>query len=259
MAGWKLRKDKTQSETDDTAALEAISPATETAPSPAGAATYVLPTAEDDAEPASRWEMPEEDWQAPAEAILLSPVEDEPETEAEVAYPQPKFFDLSGEPLSGPDLTVPDDTVETDEALHFAEDDEVKAEEDPLVLVDYSAPAPVAAPPPISMEPMPVVSSPAPSEPAPVPTPAEMDGITSTLRMDRSELAAALPSPPVPGAVPSVAPFVLDLPPAAPTSEEAHRLVMRVGRLSAAFELAKAVSTIGRPDSALHYYLVQCY
>ena len=72
--------------------------------------------------------------------------------------------------------------------------------------------------------------------------------------MDRSELAAALPILPALGAVPPVAPFVLDLPPAAPPVEAAHRLVMRVGRLSAAFELAKAVTTIGRPDSALHYY-----
>ena len=247
MAGWKLRKDKTQSETADAEAPGESSH---------GAEIYAAPT-EEDAEPASRWEMPEEDWRAPAAAIALAPAEDEPETEAEAAYPQPKYFDLSGEPLASPNLETAAPEIEVDEPLHFAEEEEVRGEEDPLVLVDYSEPAPLPAPPavpaPLAFEPAPLAFEPAPLT-ATLETGREMDGITSTLRMERSELAAALPTPPAFGAVPPVAPFVLDLPPAAPPAEAAHRLVMRVGRLSAAFELAKAVTTIGRPDSALHFY-----
>ncbi len=246
MAGWKLRKDKTQSETADAAAMEAVSPTTEPSPSIPGAEIYVLPVVEDDAEPASRWEMPEEKWQNSSEATVLAPVEDEPTTEHEVASPQPKFFDLSGEPLLEPDLEMPGHTMEAGEPLRFEEEEEVEEgekvkDEDPLVLMDYSKPPP--APIPLTFEAAPAFEA--------IP---EVDRITPTLRMDRSELADAIPTPPVLEGVPLVAPFVLDFPPAAPPVEATHRLVMRLGRLSAAFELAKAVSTIGRPDSALHYY-----
>lgn len=52
---------------------------------------------------------------------------------------------------------------------------------------------------------------------------------------------------------PTVAPFVLDTPtPAAPLV--APQIVVHIGRMSAPFALTKDVTTIGRPDSALHYY-----
>ena len=53
---------------------------------------------------------------------------------------------------------------------------------------------------------------------------------------------------------PAVAPFVLDTPapPAAPPA--APQIVVHIGRMSAPFDLIKDVTTIGRPDSALHYY-----
>lgn len=55
--------------------------------------------------------------------------------------------------------------------------------------------------------------------------------------------------------IPVVAPFVVDAPPAPePTADIPARLVVRVGRLSANFELTKDVATIGRPDSELHFY-----
>ena len=53
--------------------------------------------------------------------------------------------------------------------------------------------------------------------------------------------------------IPAVAPFVLDTP-AAASPQEAPRITVRIGRLSATFDLTKDVTTIGRPDSALHYY-----
>ena len=54
--------------------------------------------------------------------------------------------------------------------------------------------------------------------------------------------------------IPAVAPFVIDAPaPEAPPAA-APQLIVRIGRLSATFAVAKDVTTIGRPDSALHYY-----
>lgn len=64
----------------------------------------------------------------------------------------------------------------------------------------------------------------------------------------------ATPAPDEARDVPEVAPFVMDTLPAAPTAEMPHRLVMRIGKLSAAFELVKEVTVIGRPDSELHFY-----
>ena len=77
---------------------------------------------------------------------------------------------------------------------------------------------------------------------------------TSTLRMSREELAAAFAPPPAHG-IPTVAPFVLDAPLVSPAAEGmTPRLVVRMGRLSAAFDLTKEVTVIGRPDSEMHYY-----
>lgn len=53
--------------------------------------------------------------------------------------------------------------------------------------------------------------------------------------------------------IPAVAPFVIDAPvPEVPAA--APLLVVRFGRLSETFEVVKDVTTIGRPDSVLHYY-----
>lgn len=53
--------------------------------------------------------------------------------------------------------------------------------------------------------------------------------------------------------IPAVAPFVIDAPvPEVPAA--VPQLVVRFGRLSAAFDVVKDVTTIGRPDSVLHYY-----
>ena len=53
---------------------------------------------------------------------------------------------------------------------------------------------------------------------------------------------------------PAVAPFVLDTPPPAAAPPAAPQIVVHIGRLSAPFDLIKDVTTLGRPDSALHYY-----
>ena len=209
MAGWKLRKDKTQAETPDTEA------ATEPVTSGHGAEIYSAPAV--DAEP------PVEMAHAPS-----------------------------------PDLEMGD-------ALRFEDEDE------PLKMMDYSAPfneellpisaAPIiAAPPPDDMPPtsMPVEAAPASAAPSfdtSAPDPSEDDGdFTSTLRMSREELAAAF-APPPPAGIPIVAPFVLDAPLVSPAAEAMPpRLVLRMGRLSAAFDITKEVTIIGRPDSEMHYY-----
>ena len=247
MAGWKLRKDKTQAE------APAADPETPGEPVVAehGAEVYSAPAA--DAEtPTAGWGT---EWQTPGEDGAGTPVE----TDAAVA-PAP----------------------ETDGGLRFEDED------GPLKLMDYSAPftqdllplsaspsSPIIAAPPPDMAAVeaPTVETPVAETPAvemstadmPAPAPPSFDtsaaqpedtagDFTSTLRMSREELAAAF-APAAPSGVPPVAPFVLDAPLVSPATEETPpRLVVRMGRLSAAFDLTKEVTVIGRPDSEMHYY-----
>ena len=166
---------------------------------------------------------------------------------------------------------TPAPDMETGDALRFEDED------GPLKMVDYSAPAFDAARFDEDLLPLsatPIIASPPPADapppgtaPAEMPTlaapsfdtstaePGEEDGdFTSTLRMSREELAAAF-APPPPTGIPTVAPFVLDAPLVSPATEETPpRLVVRMGRLSAAFDIVKDVTIIGRPDSEMHYY-----
>ena len=220
--GWKLRKDKTQAETS-----AAESETSE---------TLVEPAAENGA------------------AVYSAPI---------VGEESPATFSQTGH------APAPDE--ETGGALHFEDED------GPLKLMDYSTPfttddflphsgAPIIAQPPIVTEPPAEEAAPEPSK-SEMPTPAAplfdtstaepgdaAGDFTSTLRMSREELAAAF-APAAPSGVPIVAPFVLDTPLISPAAEEAQpRLVVRMGRLSAAFDLTKEVTVIGRPDSEMHYY-----
>ncbi len=217
MAGWKLRKDKAQPDAEPQAAEE-------TAATTHGAEIY---------------SAPEEDGEQPV---------------------------MAGH--------APAPDMETGDGLRFEDEGGPRFEDEdgPLKLMDYSAPftedllpmsaAPIiAAPPPADMVP-PVAPPPAPVPPLTTPsfdTSAAAPGeeavdFTSTLRMSREELAAAF-APPAPAGIPPVAPFVLDAPLVAPASEEAPpRLVVRMGRLSAAFDVTKEVTVIGRPDGEMHYY-----
>lgn len=204
MAGWKLRKDKTQPEATDAETETAAGPAT----SEGGAEVYSAPVIS--AEP------PLEFGHAPA-----------------------------------PDM-------EAGDGLRFEDED------GPLTLMDYSdspgedllpLPAPVLAPPPAEAPPTEMATLAPPSFDTSAAGPGEDPGeFTSTLRMSREELAAAF-APAAPTGIPTVAPFVLDAPLVAPATEETPpRLVVRMGRLSAAFDITKEVTVIGRPDSEMHYY-----
>ena len=73
-----------------------------------------------------------------------------------------------------------------------------------------------------------------------------------TLRMDSSELASAIPSPSG-FSIPPVSPFLVVLP-REEIIETPHTLQVRIGRLSATYEISKEVMVIGRPDSDLHFY-----
>lgn len=217
MAGWKLRKDKAQPDAEPQAAEEE-------APAGRGAEIYSAPA-----------EFEEHDEEQPVM----------------VGYaPTPSFE---------PDM-------ETGDALRFEDED------GPLKPMDYSVPfnedllpmsaAPIIAAPPADMAPQ--VEAPPPAEMAALTTPSfdtsaaapgeEAGDFTSTLRMSREELAAAF-APPAPVGIPPVAPFIIDAPLVAPPAEDAPpRLVVRMGRLSAAFDVTKEVTIIGRPDSEMHYY-----
>lgn len=328
MAGWKLRKDKTQTETPGAEnTTEGAPPTTEhIAVPPVAEAMDLLPL------PSSRWETPETEWETPVEDQLVAPQEiTVPHAEAEAAVEEEELsetdddllFEEEDTPLTfleeSPALTeesVPTPPAIAAPLLHealtaplpeiiaappteFVGDPEpemvadpppvivvpppiivappsqIFAEPEPAPEVEYAlepepeqAPevvaAPTTAPEPIAVPiavPEPIAVPPtAPAPPvfeappaAPVP-PAGADTFTSTLRMDRGDLAASLTSLPLTG-LPTVAPFLLDVPPSAmPPTETVHRLVLRLGRLSAPFELTKDVTTIGRPDSELHFY-----
>jgi hypothetical protein len=124
---------------------------------------------------------------------------------------------------------APEPDFETGNGLHFEDEDNA-----PIIA---SAPI-IAAPPPAETE----AAEPAAKE------------FSSTLRMNREELATAFtPSPPA--GIPAVAPFVLDAPLVSPpTPENLPRLVVRVGRLAGAFDLTQDVTVIGRPDSKIENY-----
>jgi len=225
MAGWKLRKDKAQPDAEPQAAQE-----TDTAAH--GAEIYSAPAGQEERDE----EQPAMVGHAPA-----------------------------------PDLE-PD--METGDGLRFedAGGPQFEDEDGPLKLMDYSAPfsedllpmsaAPIiAAPPPDEAPPL-VATPPAGTPTLTTPSfdtsaagPGEEAGdFTSTLRMSREELAAAF-APPAPAGIPPVAPFVLDAPLVAPATEQTSpRLVVRMGRLSAAFDVTKEVTVIGRPDGEMHYY-----
>ncbi len=207
MAGWKLRKDKTQSDSPDAETATAAGPIT-----PEGGAEIYSASAIGTESPAEFGHAPASD-------------------------------------------------MEAGDSLHFEDED------GPLKMMDYSdagdllplASAPVIAAPPLKDTPaaptaeMPTLAT--PSFDTSTAEPGEDAGeFTSTLRMTREELAAAF-TPTAPTGIPIVAPFVLDAPLVAPATEETPpRLVLRMGRLSAAFDITKEVTVIGRPDGEMHYY-----
>ena len=217
MAGWKLRKDKTLTETADTGKAEA---------------------------------------EAPPETAAEFPASDFPDH----LVPPDVFPDFEAER----DLSF-DDVESANEEISF------DAEDPALTLVDYSEspeehdfetialPRPAPEMPP---ETAPEIHHGAQAFELPAPA-ADADfgddaaGFTQTLRMNRGELTAAFPpahSPAALSGIPTVAPFVLDIPAPEAAPEPEPRLVMQIGRLSADFALRSDVTTIGRPDSALQYY-----
>ena len=240
MAGWKLRKDKAQEKAQEKTQAETPGAEPQTAAEPIAA------------EPIATGHGAE---------IYSAPASGDEHSAA--------FLDPGSEPSSAPGQYTPSSNLETGDLetggdLHFEDEDS------PLKLMDYSAPftqdllplsaAPIiAAPPPVETTPAetPTLETPileTPSFDTSTPEPAAPTGdFTSTLRMNREELAAFAPASPA--GIPPVPPFVLDAPLVSPATEETPpRLVLRVGRLSAAFDLTKKVTTIGRPDSEMHYY-----
>ncbi len=218
MAGWKLRKDKTQAETpaDQAEAADTLTAAH-------GAQVYAPPPPET--------EVPEKAAET-TNTIHAGPILD--------LGSAPVVSATSG--AAQPVSLTPD--FEMENYLRFEEDEE------PLTLVDYSATAQENADP---LPPSSTVTL-SPSFDTPTAAPDAPTDFTSTLRMSREDLAGAL-APTTPGGIPAVPPFVLDTPLVSPSTEQmAPRLVVRMGRLSAAFDLTKDVTVIGRPDSEMHYY-----
>ena len=214
MAGWKLRKDKAQGE----ASGEETLPEAKLAPEATSAREDILAGGKAPIE--MQWEEPAEDWIVPALPIAAESV---------VAMPLSAEPDYRGEPQHH----LTEDEVP---APHF--DDDV-----------LPAPNPIAVPEPVAVPEVPIIS---PTLQFPTPPPAAPGLSGATLRMDPSEMAPVIPSPSG-FSIPSVSPFLVVLP-KEEIEETPHTLQVRIGRLSATFEMTKEVTVIGRPDSELHFY-----
>jgi hypothetical protein len=167
-----------------------------------------------------QWEAPKDDWIVPADPIIFAPP-----IIAEPAFAVP----LPAE--SEPKIEPKPQTVTEEEALPHFEDDLLPISE-------------VIAPPIVPIAPPTLVF--------PTAAPAAPGIPDVTLRMDSSELASGIPSPSG-FSIPPVSPFLVVLP-KEEIIETPHTLQVRIGRLSATFEITKEVMVIGRPDSELHFY-----
>jgi len=212
MAGWKLRKDKTESETPETEELLAIADAPSefiVPPLDTAADEHAVPVVQAALAPPTEWETPEETQGQTAKVIDLD--EDISAQTSDYLAEYRQHSELQPE--------EPEAEAEPEDHLEYTEEEE---------------------PPPLSAE--------TPVQPEPI---ADADAFSSTMRLDRSAL------PPLPiaveSAVPIVAPFIVDVPPQA-AGAVTHRLIVHIGRMSAPFDITKDVTTIGRPDSTLHYY-----
>jgi len=247
MAGWKLRKDKTLTETSDeeTSPGDLMPPSSSIdgpLPSPPINHAQIEVEAEDE-----EWKIPHD---SNAEPDILSThtavsVEDEPVTVEDIEHDTPSFAFVSD------DFESPEPTFDTEEpteknsqesVLHFDSPEATPAAEVTSHLAAPQEPIAVASPPQSAA---PVASLSFPAQPDP-----ELS--TATLRMDRSELMAGI-SAKSGYALPSVSPFLLEVPKPVEL-EPPHTLLVSIGRLSATFEITKEVTVIGRPDTELMYY-----
>lgn len=184
-----------------------------------------------------------------AEPIAVEPVDAEPEPI--IAAPEPEAtaeVEPTIIPEPEPEIIAAAPIFAEPEPIAAPEPEPVIAEAEPILA---AAPEPevIATPPPPSETPQ-FLSMPTEPEPAA----ATPEAFPAALRTDRNESSAPV-TPPLGFSVPVVSPFVLEVPLSnAPTPPAAHRLIVRMGRLSAPFDLTKEVTTIGRPDSELHFY-----
>ena len=276
MAGWKLRKDKTQAETPDVEAPDAAETPQTEAPQTEAVNAEAPGMAFEAATHARSYDLSES-----AETKEPGFLDAVPSFSSFDSEPEVHFMDMDFD-------SDPEDLHEASKTGYSNKYPDKYPEhgDSSLTLVDYTEAVPTPPefilqgpqifempPPEIEMPaaiemPLPAVEAPSFLEAAPtviealppvseVLPPAEAEEAPKddfperlrTGRFGRDELA---PAPAL--GIPTVSPFVLDTPlPAAPPAAP-PQLVVRVGRLSAPFALAKDVTTIGRPDSALHYY-----
>ena len=258
MAGWKLRKDKATAETAG-AEAETTGPAVENPTAvaekpPRGkrAPSEETPLSEEMPDAPVFLDLPPTlpDFDAEAEPHFSGLTFDhEPET--------PLHADGGSGPLTLVDYTEPTTAFETHAHSYDAHSyDSTSFDSPSFDAPGFDAPA-IAMPPPE----MPEAAMPEPIEalepaanylslpPASENVLPELDEETEFEPLHASSWLSSDFS----AGIPAVAPFVIDAPvPEAPAA--APQLVVHIGRLSATFDVVKDVTTIGRPDSALHYY-----
>lgn len=167
-----------------------------------------------------QWEAPKDDWIAPGAPIIFAPPI------------------IAGQSYAVPLPTEPEHRIEIEPQAITEEEPAPNVEHDLLPLPEVVAPPIAPITPPTLIFPTAAAAAP--------------DHSDVTLRMDSSELASAIPSPSG-FSIPPVSPFLVLLP-KEEILETPHTLQVRIGRLSATFEITKEVMVIGRPDSELHFY-----
>ena len=268
MANWKLRKDKTPTGTPDVPSssepapeqreeaqepfLEAIplQPAFEAEPEPNFADMNFadMNFAETDFSGLDFDADPEEpEAPAPSDGPLTLVDYTEPVTAEETEEEAHPAFSLHGAQIF--EMPPPRTETPADSFERPADSFEMPA----AIALSDAETVPAAADVPEAAETVPEAADDVPEAADDVPEAA--DDVPELLRTGRFEAGELAPAPEFGFGIPTVSPFVLDTPPPAPAAAPPPpQLVVRVGRLSAPFPLVKDVTTVGRPDSSLHYY-----
>lgn len=242
MAGWKLRKDKAPAEAPG-ADTEIAEPAAE---APPAAVTTQNGTQQHDTQ------------DAPVFLDIPPPLPDF-DADADLHFSGGEFdhhAEAASHTESGPltlvDYTEPAGLSPTPE-LHAHIYDAPPAAEAITLLPPIEMPEPIEMPAPFEMPTAETNHFFAPPAPEDVPMTHEAELEDADTDFEPLHSSSWLSSDFSAG-IPAVAPFVIDAPAPEALPIAAPQLVVHFGRLSATFAVVKDVTTIGRPDSTLHYY-----
>ena len=246
---WKLRKDRLQAGTpqEETDAVE-TTPETPTL----AEETMPLPAFQDEVAPAHPFLLPDAEPSGPTPAsphfapydFSTSAFQTEP-----IPVSEPDFHAgvEEEEPLFSPMHTSGHNAfVIPEEAPAFHSDAPVFAEEPPT--------SPFAPFQPQRTESLPTGPTDSALDLASPFVMPEPEAPATRPDVDREEIASSLVTQGTDTGIPRVAPFIVDVPPTEEAPAVTGTLIVRMGKLSAAYPIIKDQTVIGRPDSAVESY-----